>query len=506
MATIRTLGIWIETVGPEFNRTEGISRVATFLMEEFLRQGVSLMVACPTETVSHIHGTAADLGVLFGDGIRFVSVRARDPLPLRASRFLDRRITMARQDLELKRRQVFVQRLPLRKAHGLLRTLRRRDWQKAADDVVVGGRVLARLVLKLVAGMIGGPLYLAARPVIVRAWKGRDWRKHLAMAASQVNVDCWWVANPTWIGARHLSARNVVTSVWDLVHLESGEGFPPPDAQARVLEVLAGTSATVSMSEYVRSAHVVRGSGFPAQRAFAVPIPLIEVGDPRGAPGSRTEALELVERYCCERFSSKASYDRYLCDFPFSRIDYILAASNIRPYKNYLRLVQAFERLIRRARRNLKLVVTGDLQSDPELWNYVVGSGLTVDVLSIRDVPSPILKVFFQGARIAVMPSLFEGGFPLTFSESVRMGTPIAMARIPTVTELVGPADPAAATLFDPLDVGDITRVLEWCLDHREEALAAQQPVYRQIRNRTWPLAARRYLEIFDLAARGAVP
>jgi len=345
------------------------------------------------------------------------------------------------------------------------------------------------------------PFYLTVRTAIHQTVARRDWRKNLAkIANSSSEVDVWWSPNPTWQGAVRLDGP-LVTSVWDLVYLEHPESFDVGTIDSIVQKVLSRSSATISMSNYVREKHVVQGMKVPSDKAYAVQIPPVQ-----SVPyaGNRLQALREIEAYCNERFASPNEYNRYVVDFPFTEVDYIFAASNIRPYKNYVRLAQAFEHLVRRKRMNLKLVVTGSLSSDPALWSYLVKNGLTVDVISVPNLPSDMLARFFKGARLSVMPSLFEGGFPLTFSESVLEGVPMALSAIPTVRELIPiGAAPINKTIFDPTSVTDMIRVMDWCLSNRDEALLLQQEFAKQLLLNTWESAAQKYLDVFTLASSG---
>ena len=60
---------------------------------------------------------------------------------------------------------------------------------------------------------------------------------------------------------------------------------------------------------------------------------------------------------------------------------YMLVSSQVRPYKNYKRLLKAFDAVLRRHRRNIKLVVTGDLNSNEDLLLFLQERGLVFDVI-----------------------------------------------------------------------------------------------------------------------------
>src|SRR6185312_4934604 len=100
-------------------------------------------------------------------------------------------------------------------------------------------------------------------------------------------------------------------------------------------------------------------------------------------------------------------------------------------HKNLLNLIKAFEIMLRAKFIKLKLIITANLGCIPEIYNYVQEKKLHYDIISLCDIPSNVLAALFCFAKCTVNPTLFEGGFPFTFSESYSVGTPSVMSRIP---------------------------------------------------------------------------
>jgi glycosyltransferase involved in cell wall biosynthesis len=116
------------------------------------------------------------------------------------------------------------------------------------------------------------------------------------------------------------------------------------------------------------------------------------------------------------------------------------------------------------------------------------------------------LAACYRVARLAVNPSLSEGGFPFTFTEALSVGTPIVMARIPVTEEIVTDSDLQEKMLFDASDWKDMANRIEWALENRATLLSSQRPLYELLAKRTWRHVVDDHIEILDrVAAQRAV-
>jgi hypothetical protein len=175
-------------------------------------------------------------------------------------------------------------------------------------------------------------------------------------------------------------------------------------------------------------------------------------------------------------------------------------SSQIRPYKNYLNLFRAFEIVLRRKHRNVKLFLTGRMDFDtPDtvaLRDFIKDAHLDLDILAVPDLPPEVHTAFYHLARLTVVPTLFEGGFPFPFTESLSVDTPAVMSSIPVTRETL-PPDLAEVMLFDPYDVDSMVERIDWGLTHRQELLVRQKQFYKQLRSRTWDKVLEEYLAVF---------
>lgn len=185
---------------------------------------------------------------------------------------------------------------------------------------------------------------------------------------------------------------------------------------------------------------------------------------------------------------------------------FIFYASQIRPNKNVVTLVRAFHHLVRRRFIGRRLILTGSPSVMPEIGSLIAALGLENDVLFLRGLSEEELAACYRMADLSVNPSLSEGGCPFTFTESLSVGTPVVMARIPVTEEIIVDEPLRRAMLFDPYDRSDMASRIEWALDHREELLGLQRPVYERLASRSWREVVDEHVDILDAMSSNSVP
>ena len=308
-------------------------------------------------------------------------------------------------------------------------------------------------------------------------------------------IGLWIVPNPVWTAAALLSGRLVV-NVADIVYRE----FPLPDLAATDIErhtaglhlLAAKADSVVCFSEHVAERQVRPVIGGVARRIVVVPH----------AP-FRTQPCALASDASHRRLADDLrghfrhpQPHRYFCDFPFERVEYLLVSSKCRPYKNYAGILQAYEEILRRHRRDLKLIVTGHISGNPDLAAVLHRRGLVFDVVEATNLPDDVHARLLQHARALVIPTFFEAALPFGFAEAVGLGTPVAMARIPVVEEALGRDAVAAPEYFAPHDIPAMTQAIVHVLDHTAAVLARQRGIVAGLQQRTWADVAADYLAL----------
>ncbi|MET3520654.1 glycosyltransferase [Mesorhizobium abyssinicae] len=189
--------------------------------------------------------------------------------------------------------------------------------------------------------------------------------------------------------------------------------------------------------------------------------------------------------------------DRYLRDFDFSDCQYLFYASQFRPNKNIVNLLRGYEIALRKNFCQCKLILTGHLTDAPEAAKLLEERRLQYDVILAQNVSDQMLAALYRGAALAVNPTLYEGGFPFTFTEAMSVGTPVVMSRIPQTEEFIQ-GELADQMLFDPLSPEEIAEKIVFGLSHRSELYELQLPLYERLRERTWRDVAREHVAAFE--------
>jgi glycosyltransferase involved in cell wall biosynthesis len=166
------------------------------------------------------------------------------------------------------------------------------------------------------------------------------------------------------------------------------------------------------------------------------------------------EKIVVVYNAIDERFRVAPSEDaiarvreRYQLDHRF-----VLYVGNIKPHKNLVRLVEAFDELRKRGFGELTLLIIGDEISNlPALRRAVHSHKLHKHVRFLGYLPDDTLAVLYRQAAVFVFPSLYEG-FGLPPLEAMACGAPVVTSNVSSLPEVTGDA----AVLVDPYDAGSI--------------------------------------------------
>jgi len=166
------------------------------------------------------------------------------------------------------------------------------------------------------------------------------------------------------------------------------------------------------------------------------------------------EKIVVVHNAIDERFGVSPSEEatalvreRYQLDHRF-----VLYAGNIKPHKNLVRIVEAFDGLRKRGFDDLTLLIIGDeISKLPALRRAVHSHKLHKHVRFLGYLPDDTLAILYRLAAVFVFPSLYEG-FGLPPLEAMACGAPVVTSNVSSLPEVTGDA----AVLVDPYDVESI--------------------------------------------------
>lgn len=181
--------------------------------------------------------------------------------------------------------------------------------------------------------------------------------------------------------------------------------------------------------------------------------------------------------------------------------EYILFVGTLEPRKNLLTLLEAYEIFRRRSggHRTIGLVVAG-----MKGWLY------EETMTRIRDMPpeeAPVLTGYVQdedlpylysGARMAVVPSFYEG-FGLPCLEAMACGTPLVCSNTSSLPEVVGDA----AVRVSPKDAEEMAEAMVKVAADRQFAEDLARRGRRRAGEFTWRRCAEETYRVYESAARG---
>lgn len=341
--------------------------------------------------------------------------------------------------------------------------------------------------------------------------KQHETHKVIALINTRADIPVWFVPTMFWKEIIDIRAKKVVAAP-DFVQVDfpiqfrSQWGRMPFDECA---QTILHADALVCYGEHVRQKHLIQRFGISPYKIHVVhngPVDLSGYLDECIAEGKaanrRESALYLLRAYQ----KKKLQKDTYLGDFDMTSCRFLFYSSQPRPHKNMHNLVLAYEQLLRREYINTKLVLTANLEHAPQLRELIVSRGLHRDVLCFYEVPSAVLAALNHLAELAVVPTLFEGGFPIfSFTEAYSVGTPCLMAKAPMVFERF-PASPVRdVSLFDPYDYRDMAERIKWALENRSELVTMQADLYRSLTTNGWSHVAEQYIDVFKEVATSEV-
>lgn len=174
---------------------------------------------------------------------------------------------------------------------------------------------------------------------------------------------------------------------------------------------------------------------------------------------------------------------------------YILYVGALTQRKNISRAIKAFAQ-IAPTFPGLRFVITG-----PRSWkgtpveSLVAELGLGERVFITGPVVDSDLPLLYNGARLFIFPSLYEG-FGLPPLEAMACGTPVITSNISSLPEVTG----EAALLVDPLNVNDISLAMLRLLSDLLLAADLRQKGIVQASRFTWERVARETLMVYQKA------
>jgi len=177
---------------------------------------------------------------------------------------------------------------------------------------------------------------------------------------------------------------------------------------------------------------------------------------------------------------------------------YLLFVGLLKPHKNLLGLLRAFESIAATVPHRLVAVARHSALRGVDAEALALAQRLAPRVEILDGVSRERLLGLMAGADLLVQPSFYEG-FGLPPLEAMALGTPVLSSRAASLPELCGDA----AAYFDAAAPGDLAQRLREVL--ADDALRARMRVRgrERVKQFTWEACAERTAAILLAALRG---
>jgi glycosyltransferase involved in cell wall biosynthesis len=267
-----------------------------------------------------------------------------------------------------------------------------------------------------------------------------------------------------------VKAKKIVVTIHDVYHLSKSNKLPLLQKMyARLLyKNAAGKAAAVFTVSQFSKQELIQYTGAPANKITVV---YCGVDTRFFNPGIAQEtALSLPENY-------------------------ILYVGNVKPHKNLITLLKAYNELEQGLRDSYKLVIigkeTGFINEDTSLAQFIGDNNLTDRILFTGYVEDKEIPVIYKKAALFVFPSLYEG-FGLPVLESLAVHTPVISSNAASLPEVGG----KAVHYFNPLDFKELSKKIKEVLGQPQNTGFIEE-ADRQVALFSWENSVQKHLEIF---------
>ncbi len=180
---------------------------------------------------------------------------------------------------------------------------------------------------------------------------------------------------------------------------------------------------------------------------------------------------------------------------------FVLYVGNIKPHKNLVRLIEAFNGLRQLPGfDDVKLLIIGDeISKLPALRRAVHSHKLHKQVRFLGYLSDDSLAILYRLASVFVFPSLYEG-FGLPPLEAMACGAPVVTSNVSSLPEVAGDA----AVLVDPQQVESIVEGMRRVLADPELAQDMRKKGLVRAREFSWERSVARTHDIYRAVASGS--
>jgi glycosyltransferase involved in cell wall biosynthesis len=325
------------------------------------------------------------------------------------------------------------------------------------------------------------------------------------------HIKAWYSPTAFWPEFNEIKAPKLMC-VPDVVLIDFPIGFSIKGGDPYLETFKAVESAIkqgdhyVTYSDYIKNHTLIDKYGSDPDKIHVIPhapnnlLPWIDIKGYETSKASYKYSLSLLTRALvkCSNYKYASNFKNLSRGNKDKPLKFLFYASQFRPSKNILSLLRAYHYLLRSRYISHKLILTGKSGACKEIDRFLIEHNLCKDVLLLSSLSMSELAACYHLADLVINPSLSEGGFPFTFTEALSVNTPVIMANIAVTIEIITDSSMQEMMLFDPYDWHHLAAKTEWALNHREELLTAQIPIYKKLLQRNWTSVVNDYISVLD--------
>ncbi|HXF04837.1 MAG TPA: glycosyltransferase family 1 protein [Blastocatellia bacterium] len=195
----------------------------------------------------------------------------------------------------------------------------------------------------------------------------------------------------------------------------------------------------------------------------------------------------------------EAETERVLATYQL-RPGYILHVGTLEPRKNIVRLIEAFEIAHRLGTDALLVLVGPPGWLHRPIFHRLERSPLRDKIVIVGAVPEDVLPSFYNGARVFVYPSLYEG-FGLPVVEAMACGVPVITSATSSLPEAVG----TAGILVPPDQPEEIGRAIHQLYHDDVEWERRRASGIIQSHRFSWEKMAEEVLALYEETVSGGI-
>lgn len=175
---------------------------------------------------------------------------------------------------------------------------------------------------------------------------------------------------------------------------------------------------------------------------------------------------------------------------------YFLYVGNVKPHKNLMLLLQAYNQLEKSIKDTYKLVILGKkdgfITKDNKVFDFIARHTLEDNIHFTGYIKDKQISSAYKRATMFIFPSLYEG-FGLPILEAMSCGVPILSSDKASLPEVGG----EAVVYFDPYNHDELKEKIIGLL--KDQSLQSQmiKRGNEQVKKFRWELSVQKHLEIF---------